>query len=80
MGKEEVVTQNVSKRYLKKAKLQKLLEEKFPGHENFNIRLKDDQWSFTTPAKVDEVGAHHAPQIGLFVVTDALVLTQADIE
>ncbi len=32
-------TQNVTARYLKKPKLQKLLEKLFPGYKDFNIEV-----------------------------------------
>ncbi|KAK3381854.1 hypothetical protein B0H63DRAFT_524536 [Podospora didyma] len=48
------VTQNVTSRYLKKDALQARLEELFPGQTDFNIRMKDDQWTFTAPEHVDE--------------------------
>ncbi|KAK5993765.1 hypothetical protein PT974_07202 [Cladobotryum mycophilum] len=48
------VTQNVTKKYLKRTSLQRLLERLFPGQKDFNIRMKDDQWLFTAPSYVSE--------------------------
>lgn len=39
MAENDKVTQNVTARYLTKAKLQALLERLFPGQTDFNIRV-----------------------------------------
>ncbi|CAN8095327.1 unnamed protein product [Discula destructiva] len=44
----------VTARYLKKASLQNLLEKLFPGQTDFNITMREDQWCFTAPRKVEE--------------------------
>ncbi|KAK0631513.1 hypothetical protein B0T14DRAFT_559302 [Immersiella caudata] len=51
---QQAVNQNVTARYLKKASLQALLEKLFEGQTEFNIRMKEDQWCFTAPRKLEE--------------------------
>ncbi|KAH8699082.1 hypothetical protein BGW36DRAFT_426763 [Talaromyces proteolyticus] len=48
--------QDVSARYIMRAKLQALLERLFPNQPdlNFDIRIADDVWSFDAPRKVTE--------------------------
>ncbi|KAA8645039.1 hypothetical protein EYZ11_004616 [Aspergillus tanneri] len=43
-------------RYLRREKLQHLLERLFPTHPdlNFHIRVDEDIWSFDAPHKVSE--------------------------
>ncbi|KAF7543274.1 hypothetical protein G7Z17_g10870 [Cylindrodendrum hubeiense] len=49
------MAQNVTARYLTKARLQRVLEKLFPACEEFHIEMKDDLWVFEAPEKVDEV-------------------------
>ncbi|KAK3341965.1 hypothetical protein B0T25DRAFT_586036 [Lasiosphaeria hispida] len=51
---KDVVHQNVTSRYLKRDTLQELLEQLFPGQKDFNIRMKEDQWCFSAPRKVED--------------------------
>jgi hypothetical protein len=39
MAEDDKATQNVTARYLKKTRLQALLERLFPGQTDFNIRV-----------------------------------------
>ncbi|KAL3417525.1 hypothetical protein PVAG01_10535 [Phlyctema vagabunda] len=47
------IRQTTGNRYLKRASLQKLLEEKF-GKMDFKIILQDDQFIFTAPEEVSD--------------------------
>ncbi|KAK1498110.1 hypothetical protein CCUS01_12980 [Colletotrichum cuscutae] len=51
--RQQQVAQNVTSRYLKKARLQQLLEKIFPGHTDFEIEMRDDVWHFKAPKEVD---------------------------
>jgi len=44
--------QNTAARYLKKTRLQRLLEQLFPGQTEFFIEMRDDQWCFIAPEQV----------------------------
>ncbi|OJJ07179.1 hypothetical protein ASPVEDRAFT_46540 [Aspergillus versicolor CBS 583.65] len=49
-----MIDQNVSSRYIKRWRLQQLLETLFPEVSNFHIRMIEDEWVFTVPKLVTE--------------------------
>ncbi|KAL3441635.1 hypothetical protein BJX65DRAFT_244772 [Aspergillus insuetus] len=49
-----MLEQNVTSRYLRRRRLEQLLEGLFPGVGDFNIRLREDQWLFTAPRCVTD--------------------------
>ncbi|KAL4742687.1 hypothetical protein BDV11DRAFT_180436 [Aspergillus similis] len=46
--------QNVSSRYIRRWRLIMLLGNLFPEVEDFNIRLREDEWIFFVPRLVTE--------------------------
>ncbi|KAJ5370259.1 uncharacterized protein N7496_006351 [Penicillium cataractarum] len=51
----EQTTQNTTSKYLTQDRLQEKLERLFPGQTEFNIRMREDQWTFTAPRIVSDV-------------------------
>ncbi|KAH8697602.1 hypothetical protein BGW36DRAFT_427558 [Talaromyces proteolyticus] len=51
---QQTISQNTTHRYLKRAQLQSLLERLFPGQTEFKIQMRDDQWCFSAPRKIED--------------------------